>query len=141
LRRLAVEAFGYGLVSVVAFAVDTAALYTLVHQGRWHYLPASVLGFMCGATVAYLLSVRFVFGFHQLRSRPQEFASFVGLGLVGLVMNAAVLSAAISGVGLGLVTAKVIAAGCTFATNFTLRRQLLFAPPKADESRRVAIDS
>jgi putative flippase GtrA len=104
----------------------------LVHQFGWHYLSASAIAFVGGATVAYLISARFVFGFHQLRNRRHEFASFVALGLVGLLVNAAVISAAISGAGLGLITAKVVAAGCTFGTNFTLRRQLLFAPPKAD---------
>jgi len=129
--KLLSEVWGYGIASVVALAVDTGVLYTFVHQFGWHYLPASAVAFLAGATVAYLLSVRFVFGFHQLRNRPQEFASFVALGLAGLLVNAVVISAAISGAGLGLITAKVVAAGCTFATNFTLRRQLLFAPPKA----------
>ena len=130
LRKLVREVFGYGLVSAIALAVDTGVLYAFVHEAGWHYLPASAVAFVAGATVAYLLSVRFVFGFHQLRNRSQEFASFVALGLVGLAVNAAVLSAAISGAGMGLITAKVVAAGCTFATNFTLRRQLLFAPSR-----------
>jgi putative flippase GtrA len=131
MSRLLTEVGGYGLVSLVALAVDTSVLYACVNMAGWHYLPASVLAFAAGATVAYLLSVRFVFRFRQLRNSSLEFASFLALGLVGLLVNAAALFTAISAVGLGLITAKMFAAGCTFAANFTLRRQFLFSPPKA----------
>jgi putative flippase GtrA len=129
-RNLVIELSRYGLVSGIALAVDTSILYVFVNFVGWHYLPASVLAFSAGATVAYLLSVRFVFRFRHLRNAPLEFASFVALGLAGLLVNAAALFVAISAAGLGLITAKVLAAGCTFATNFTLRRQFLFVPPK-----------
>ena len=131
MRNLLGEVFRYALVSAVALAVDTSVLYGFVNFVGWHYLPASVPAFSAGATVAYLLSVRFVFRFRHLRNASLEFASFVALGLAGLLVNATALFVAISAAGLGLVTAKVLAAGCTFATNFTLRRQCLFGPPKA----------
>ena len=129
--RLLTEIGGYGLVSALALAVDTSVLYACVNVAGWHYLPASVLAFSAGAVVAYVLSVRFVFRFRQLHNASVEFASFVALGLVGLLVNAAALFVGISTVGLGLITAKMFAAGCTFAANFTLRRQFLFSPPKA----------
>jgi putative flippase GtrA len=131
MRNLLSEVFRYGLVSGVALAVDISVLYVFVNFVGWHYLPASVLAFSAGATVAYLLSVRFVFRFRHLRNPSLEFATFLALGLAGLLVNAAALFVAISAAGLGLITAKVLAAACTFATNFTLRRQCLFVPPKA----------
>ena len=117
-------------MSALALAVDTSILYVFVNMVGWHYLAASVLAFSAGATVAYVLSVRFVFRFRYLRNPALEFASFLGLGLAGLLVNAAALFVAIGAAGLGLIAAKVLAAGCTFATNFTLRRQCLFVPPK-----------
>ena len=131
MRDLLIEVLRYGLVSALALAVDTSILYVFVNIVGWHYLAASVLAFSAGATVAYVLSVRFVFRFRYLRNPSLEFASFLGLGLAGLLVNAAALFVAIGAAGLGLITAKVLAAGCTFATNFTLRRQFLFVPPKA----------
>jgi putative flippase GtrA len=130
-RRLLFEVCGYGLVSAVALLADMLLLQTLVSSWGWHYLPASVVSFTAGAAVAYLLSIQFVFRFRQVHNPLQEFTSFVALGLAGLLVNAAVLFAAVDGLGLGLITAKACAAGGTFATNFTLRRQLLFAPAKA----------
>lgn len=131
LRKLFREACGYGLVSALALGVDMSVLNGLVKGAGWHYLPASAAAFAGGATVAYLLSVRFVFPARRLHNPYLEFVSFVGLGLAGVVVNAAALFVAISAIGLGLITAKFLAAGCTFVTNFTLRRQLLFSSPKA----------
>lgn len=129
-RKLLWEVSGYGVVSAIALAVDVSLLRGLVNWAGWHYLPASAVAFSAGATVAYLLSVRFVFPVRKLHNPYLEFISFLGLGLAGLVVNAAALFVAISAAGLGLITAKLLAAGCTFATNFTLRRQFLFSPPK-----------
>jgi putative flippase GtrA len=131
MARLLLELSGYAAVSLIALAVDTTVLYAFVNVAGWHYLPASVPAFAAGASVAYLLSVRLVFRFRHLRNPSLEFAAFVGLGLAGLLVNAGALFVAISAAGLGLITAKVLAAGCTFATNFTLRRKFLFVPPKA----------
>lgn len=120
----------YGLVSGLALAVDVAILWVLVNREGWFYLPASAVAFVTGATVAYLLSVRFVFNFRQIHNRPLEFGYFVMLGVAGLLVNTVALLFAVGAVGLSIVAAKALAAGCTFATNFTLRRQLLFAPPE-----------
>jgi putative flippase GtrA len=126
-RDFVVELSGYALASAAALAVDMMALRWLVQHVGWHYLPASAVAFVAGAGVAYLLCARFVFRTRRFQSRTLEFSSFVALGVVGLLINAAALSVSISAVGLGLITAKLIAAICTFATNFTLRRMLLFS--------------
>jgi putative flippase GtrA len=123
------ELFGYGLASGLALLADMGTLAALVTQAHWPYLAAASLSFIAGAAVAYLLSVRFVFRHRHIERRTVEFSSFVGLGLVGLVVNAAVLLVAVSGAGIALIPAKVLAAGATFTTNFALRRQMLFAPP------------
>ena len=86
----------------------------------------SALSFTAGATIAYWLSVRFVFSAHRLRNRKLEFVSFVLLGLAGLAVNSLALFIAVGKLGIDLLLAKGLAAGCTFFINFTLRRQLLF---------------
>lgn len=123
---------GYALASAVALAADTSVLALLVRQAGWHYLPASAVAFTTGALVAYLLSVRFVFRARVVRNRTLELGYFVSLGLAGLLVNSATLFVAVGAAGLGLISAKMIAAACTFATNFTLRRSLLFSPPRME---------
>ena len=127
---MARELLGYGLVSVVALAVDMSLLATLVGL-RWHYLIASAVSFVSGAIVAYLGSISLVFRSRRLQSPGVEFACFAALGGIGLLVNAGALFLAVSKVGLNLFASKLLAAGCTFASNFALRRQLLFAPARS----------
>jgi len=124
--RLFSEAAKYAAASALALLVDTGLLLALTRYAGWHYLVAGTCSFLAGASVAYALSVQFVFSAHRLHSRKLEFFWFVVLGLVGLALNALVLFVAVSRLGLDLLFAKVLAAGCTFLANFLLRRQLLF---------------
>jgi putative flippase GtrA len=124
--KLFIEAAKYAAASAVALLVDYGLLLSLTRYAGWDYRVAATFSFMAGASVAYVLSVRFVFRVHRLHSRRMEFAWFVALGLVGAAINLLVVSVAVGRLGLDLVFAKAIATCCTFFANFTLRRQLLF---------------
>lgn len=129
-RRLSLELFGYAIASAVALAVDIGILKALVSLAGWHYLAAATVSFIAGALVAYTLSVKLAFDSRRVTNKSIEFLYFAALGVVGLGVNAAAISICISLVGLALLQAKLIAALCTFATNFSLRRALLFSPSK-----------
>jgi putative flippase GtrA len=120
------EAVKYAAASAVALLADAGLLLGLTRYAGWHYLIAAAISFMVGATIAYLLSVKFVFSAHRLHNRELEFASFILIGLVGWAINLLVLFVAHGKLGIDLVLAKGLASGCTFLTNFALRRQLLF---------------
>jgi putative flippase GtrA len=120
------EAVGYGAASVCALAVDMAILWTLVHFFSWDYLAAATASFLAGAVVAYLLSVKIAFKEHRLLDRRAEFASFVGIGTIGIAVNAGIMSIAVRYFGLHYIIAKCVAAGFTFTCNFVARRQMLF---------------
>jgi len=122
------EALGYGTASLCALAVDMGILWTLVHFFSWEYLAAATASFLAGAVVAYLLSVKIAFKERRLRDRRTEFASFVGIGTIGLALNAGVMSIAVRYFGLHYIIAKCVAAGFTFTCNFVARRQMLFVP-------------
>jgi len=128
MRQILRDFIAYGLVSAVALGVDMGLLLLLNQQLQVQYLVAASLSFICGAAVAYLLSVRFVFHYHRLSNRSSEFTSFVLLGVAGLIVNALVIAALKELAGASLLIAKIGAAGCTLCVNFVLRRQFLFAP-------------
>jgi len=134
MRQLLRDYFAYGLVSAVAFGVDFGLLVLLTRHWHLYYVLANTISFISGATVAYLLSVRFVFHYHRLRNRASEFTSFVLLGVIGFIVNQLVLAALKNLPGSTLELAKIGAAGCTLTINFLLRRQFLFAPKSSTPS-------
>src|ERR1700761_1062153 len=97
--KLFLEAAKYAAASAVALTADAGLLFLLTYYARWHYLLAGAASFLAGATVAYTLSVRFVFHSHRLRDRNLEFFWFVVLGLVGLGLNQLVLFVTVSRLG------------------------------------------
>ena len=118
---------GYGLASVAAFGVDLGLLTLLVKVAGWHYLVASAVSFVAGGVFLYVLSTRFVFQFRRAENRALELSYFIGLGVVGLVINIAAIRFAFDGLGLDLFGSKLCAAACTFGANFLLRRYFLFS--------------
>ena len=129
MKVLLKETLGYTLASAAALAIDAGILFILVHFFAWWYLAAATMSFTVGLFVAYGLSVTVVFKRRRVADRRREFATFAAIGLLGLVVNAVVIYAAVRYAGLHYMLAKGVAAGFTFAGNFLARRQLLFVRP------------
>jgi putative flippase GtrA len=125
---LALEIIRYGMISVVALAVDMALLAMLTQVFQVHYLIAATCSFLAGGIVAYLLSIRFVFRYHRVQVRMFEAAAFVALGGAGLLVNTVVMALVVGGAGARVLTGKLAAAGVTFGVNFLLRKFVLFTP-------------
>lgn len=123
------ETLGYAIASGCALVVDMAILWALVRFLSWNYLAAATTSFLAGAVVAYEISIRLAFRQHRLKDRRAELATFVAIGMVGLVVNAAVMYVAVKYFGLHYLIAKCVAAAFTFMCNFIARRQILFVRP------------
>ena len=125
------EAMRYGAVSVCAFIVDITVLFVLVHYLSWWYVAAATASFLIGLLVAYVLSVTLVFKYRRLEDPRMEFASFAGIGVIGVAVNAAAIIFGVRILDLHYLVAKCGAAGFTFVWNFAARRQLLFVRRRA----------
>jgi putative flippase GtrA len=124
LKKLFGEIVRYGLVSAIALAVDFGCLLVLAKS--IHYLLAASISFALGGFVAYYLSINFVFDQRALDQATAEISLFIALGVVGLGINALIISIAISHWSTGLGLSKLLAAIGTFTCNFGLRKWLLF---------------
>jgi putative flippase GtrA len=126
--RLLREARGYVVASASAFALDFALLALQVSLLRVPYLPAASISFVAGTMFVYWASIRYVFRFRGIDDRRMELAIFVTIGLVGLVVNLAVMYVAVTVIGLHYLLGKCLAAMVTVGLNFALRRWMLFLP-------------
>ena len=124
------ELFLYVAASAGALAVDVSVLALLVHGLRIHYLLAASLAFTAGIIVAYVLCIKFVFGFRRMDKASAEFGIFWGIGILGLTVNAAAMAIGVEVLELQLLVAKMGAAGTTCMMNFALRKLLLFTQPR-----------
>jgi putative flippase GtrA len=124
--RLARETWLYFLVSLAALGVDYGLLVFLTEVGRLHYLVSAAIGFSAGLAVNYALSVTLVFRERRLASRRLEFAAFLAIGILGLILNEALMKLFVETFGLAYILAKIPATGVGFAFNFGTRKALLF---------------
>lgn len=127
MRALIQEIGSYAVGSAAALGLDIAVLTLLVNGAGWPYLPAAAISFIAGSIFLYWLSVRFIFSRRRITNEALELPSFVALGAVGLLVNMVGVYLCVEGLHLSLLAAKLGAAGCSFGTNFLLRRYFLFS--------------
>jgi putative flippase GtrA len=126
MKTVVQEAIGYAGVSACALIIDITVLFILVHYLSWWYVAAATTSFLVGLLVVYALSVTLVFKYRRINDQRLEFASFVGVGMVGVAINTAAISFGVKMLGMHYLISKCGAAGFTFVWNFVARRQFLF---------------
>jgi putative flippase GtrA len=124
--RLALQFLQYVVVGGIAFVVDFTTLFVLTELAGLHYLVSASCGFTLGLAVNYVLCIRWIFDFRSVEKASHEFALFSLIGLIGLLLNNALLYVQTEFIGLHYLTAKLIAAAIILLFNFSLRRYLLF---------------
>lgn len=117
----------YFSVSLLALVVDTALLLYLARVVHWNDMVAATVGFLVGSAVHYLLAVRLVFTHRRLAHHvPIESVLYVVIGLVGLIVNDAVIYAGVNWLQVPLLVAKLVAAGGSFMVGYVGRKVFLF---------------
>lgn len=137
--RVLAEGWGYLIASAIALFADLSTFAILSWLGCAWYLAATG-GFLLGAVVAYLISVRWVFATRSIESWQAELAIFILIGCLALLMIQGVMWVQINILGIPSGWARVVAAIFSFLTNFTLRKLALFRDRRvvAVESEQVA---
>jgi putative flippase GtrA len=130
MRQLIGEFRRYILAGGLAFAVDFLALFLLTEHAGWHYLASATCAFILGLLTNYGCSVRYVFSHRSISNRRLEFVIFAVIGIVGLLINNLCLFVITEKLGTHYLFSKVITAAIVLMFNFSLRRFLLFNPPK-----------
>ncbi|WP_329850185.1 GtrA family protein [Stenotrophomonas pavanii] len=127
------EGGGYLLASAAALLADLGMFFLLAYMG-WGWYIAATAGFLVGSIAAYIISVRWVFAARSFRSRSAELATFLLIGCLGLLVVQCVMWLCIEWFGVRGGTARVVAVGFSFTSNFVLRKLILFRSRVRDRS-------
>ena len=139
MRHVLREAVAYSAASGIGLAVDLGLLWILVEHAGWHYLLAATASFTAGTAVVYLFSVSLIFRHRRVKDRRLEFGLFALIGVLGVLVNLAVLKTAVDVFGVHYLIGKLASIGFTFSLNFGLRRGLLFSAARpSNQQTRVA---
>ncbi len=120
------EFIRYFFAALFALLLDVGGLWLLVHIFNLPYLLAGGLSFSLGIVCIYVLSVLWVFEQRGLRDRKVEFLIFVGIGLIGLIINEAILWFFTSALGFFYLISKIVSVVVVFLWNYSARKMILF---------------
>lgn len=126
MKRLFIDMFRYGIISVVALAVDFGLLMFLNYSLHVNYLIAATISFLAGLVVNYLLSHNRVFTDPKITSKSMNFIAFGSIGVIGLLFNNVIMWVSHDITHLSVAISKIIAVVIVFFWNFLARRQFLY---------------
>lgn len=114
------RALRYAVVGAVAFAVDLSCLLALADH--MPLLAANTIAFLVANAVNFVLGHVWVFGRPLLGlGIARQYAAVLGVSIVGLAINDALVWGGVVVAGLDIVVSKIIATGVVMAWNFLAR--------------------
>lgn len=137
-KQLIQQILRFGVVGGLSFLIDFGIYSVGCNICHINYLIAGILGFVISVVVNYILSMKWVFSPRKDISRTYEFVVFIGISVLGLVLNELILFICIDIIyehWKGLQTyltsnqakllAKLGATGIVMVYNFIMRKILL----------------
>ncbi len=91
MRHLIQQFMKFGIVGVIAFAIDYGLMVALTELAGVEYLLSASISFTVSVIFNYLASMRYVFTHKEGLSRHREFVIFVVLSVIGLGINDALM--------------------------------------------------
>ncbi len=123
----------FGVVGVIAFAIDYGVLMLLSQVFGMDPVLAAGISFCVSVIFNYLASMRYVFTHREDLSRTREFVIFIVLSAVGLAINEACMAAGVAVLGtsaLMVTVTKLFATAVVMVWNFLSRKKWLDAGEK-----------
>lgn len=124
--NLFIQLFRSVFVGGTSFVFDFAVLYSLTEFAGVHYLLSSILSFIVGVTVNYLLSKVWVFDRSTFNNKGLEFGIFALIGAVGLGLTTLFMYLFTDVARFHYLFSKIVATILVYLWNFFSRRMMLF---------------
>lgn len=127
MRHLIEQFVKFGIVGVIATAIDFVALIALTEWAGMDPVASAAISFTLSVLFNYAASMRFVFQRREDISRSRELVIFVVLSLVGLFINEALMWLGVNVASLNYVLVKLLATVVVMLWNFLSRKRWLDA--------------
>lgn len=124
-RRLAWQFARFLAVGLVSFAFDYGLFFVLFQYLGVQYIVASTISFSLSLVLNYFLTLKFVFEAKEGRSVAKEFSIYIGLNIIALGLNQAILFLAVDALGVSPLIGKLIATAVVLVYNFISRKLLI----------------
>lgn len=138
------EAWRFGLIGCVGFAVDAGVLTWLVRMHGWGLYEARALSFALAVTATWYLNRRYTFSRRPSPDRRREYGRYFMVQTLGAVINLAVyvaVVAALPEISAYPVLPLAAGSGVALLFNFFAARNFAFVVPKpADPGGRVGVE-
>jgi putative flippase GtrA len=115
----------FALVGTMATVTTYAVLIVGVERLHVNAVTASVVGYMLGIIVNYILNYQYTFASAQ--QHRVVLPRFLLVMLIGMLVNAAVMYAGINWLGIHYMLAQLAAVAVVFMISFTANRTWAFA--------------
>ena len=124
-QRLLWQFARFLVVGLFSFAVDYGLFVILFDSLGVQYIVASTISFSVSLILNYFLTLRFVFESKPGRNFAKEFAMYVGLNIIALGLNQAILFVTVDALGISPFIGKLIATAVVLVYNFISRKLLI----------------
>ena len=125
MKKLFEQLVKFGIVGVIAFVIDYGLLVVLTELAGVNYLISATISFAGSVVFNYVASMRYVFARREDMSRHREFVIFVGLSVVGLLINDALMYLGTDIMGISYLVVKLFATVVVMAWNYITRKIFL----------------
>ena len=125
--RIAGQLFRFGVAGGASFAIDYGLFILIFRVFGVHYIIAAGISFAVAVVFNWIINSRWVFTEGaRVSHKGVEVLVFVGIAVVGLGVNEAVLWAGVMVLGVRAEVAKLAATAVVAVWNFLLRKILLY---------------
>lgn len=125
MKKLIKQLFRFGIVGVIAFAIDYGLLYILTEKCGIYYLVSSLISFGVSVIFNYIASVIWVFDVDKEKSKVKNFIYFIGLSVVGLAINELIMWFGVDKIHIYYMLVKLFATAIVMIFNFITRKMFL----------------
>jgi len=121
-----IPVFRFGVVGVLNTLIHFSIFYLLLNIAAWHYLVASLAGFVLAVMNSYVLNKYWTFAARG-NGVGREFLRFVLVSVLALIFNLLCLMTMIDGFDVAPLVAQIVAIALTLLLNFSANKKWVFA--------------